>query len=205
MQHQALGSPGLPKNICKLCGRSEVTVESWSADRTERIGVKVVPVPDDYPYCYTCHVIGDARTDQASSVREAVTAVTGTPMHVWNTGGGTMTGFVELFSDSEVYASFGIVHDDDTVESVGEFGLELWGDLVDSYQVMHGEDEGEWGDHDVDWISPLFTLWWNATSQINPKPTGEFWTADQVGQWFRLVWDETVRTIDENRDKWEVK
>lgn len=201
MQHQALGSPGLPKNICKLCGRSEVTVESWTADRTERIGVKVVPVPDDYPYCWTCYHTGDAMKDGTRGLFKAVTDVTGTRVSVGNTGGGTMTGFVELFPDSDIVASFCIMHDDDTAESCGHFTLELWsGHDVDPWEVQEGYDDR----YDVGWLEPLTVLWESARLQVDPRNRVR-WSPAMVGQWFRLVWDETVRVIDENRDKWEVK
>lgn len=186
----------LPKINCKICDRTEVTVETWNHDRTKLVGVKVHPVPDDFPYCWTCYHTGDAIKDQSGDIIEAVTSVTGTKVNVWNTGGGTMTGFVELFPDSDIHASFCIVHDDNTAEACGHFTLELWGEEEDAYAVQEG-----WTDHDVEWLDPLIALWESARLQVD-LPEEYVWTPAQVNEWFRLVWADTVRVVDENRDKW---
>lgn len=188
----------LPKIECKVCGRTEVTVESWNHDRTQRLDVKTYPVPADFPYCWTCYQSGVAREHQSAGVIAGIKEVTGTDVNVWNTGGGTMTGFVNLFPDNDVLmASFGIVWDDDEVECAGVLGLQLW----DNYEWT--QYEVDTNETDIAWVGELEVLWDDAHRKVNPDRK-DFLDAGQVTEWFRLVWDETVRIINENRDKWEV-
>ena len=188
----------MSETSCKVCGRTEVTIKTWNADMTACTETRVVPVPDDYPYCYTCHYSGAARAHSSADLLDGIRAVTGTQATIWQTGGGTMSGVVALSSErDDLWAYFGIVHDDG-VEMAGTFGLQLWSEQGERYQVTQEE---MWGTK-LPWVAELEAMWAAACHQtgLDINDLGDF---DRVVVWFRLVWDETVRVVFANQHEWD--
>lgn len=187
----------MPATACRLCGRAEVVVESWNADRSVLVSSRTIPVPSDYPYCYTCHYSGQAQAHTSADLLAGIHAVTGTAVEIWQTGGGTMTGAVSLSADrNDLWAYFGIVYDDE-VECAGHLSLQLWAEGADRYMLSQHE---LWGN--PVWLSELLSLWGEALSKVNPVGD-DMLSYGQVVEWFRLVWGDTVRVVFENQDEWD--
>lgn len=188
------------KTACLVCGRTEVEVQTWNHDRTELNSTKVYPVPADYPYCWTCHYSGEGRAHASADLVSGIREVTGTEVEIWHTGGGTMSGVVKL-TDCDgwdcPFAYFGIVHDDNTVELAGYLGLSLWRE--DGHFQMTQHEMWFSPGSEFDWLGELEKLWGDACDSIG---WDDAVSNAKVVEWFRMVWGDTVRILEANRDEW---
>lgn len=200
-QGGAMPGIGVGETACLVCGVTVAHIRSTAPDGS-LLGDRDVPVPADYPYCYFCHYNGRAAQHQSDGLLSAISEITGTPATIWHTGGGTMTGVVSLSADEaddwSAHAYFGIVHDDDDdggVECAGYLSLCIFRD-DDGYACSQYEIPMA----DVpEFFLELNDLWGEAAEDLG---IGDLCSYAVCVEWFRRVWPETVRVLEEHRDEW---